>query len=467
MRVPAGVLLFAAGALLTGCGAPPGPPAPAPAAPVEPAPGAAARAADPAAPIPPGAVRPTKAAPPVAGAGLQFLHATVVTREGKSHTGVLRWGGEEAFWDDLLHGQKMDLPYADRQPEADRPHTQITFVGFLPIGVSQEGESGRQFAARFADISEIRPLEGDAVELTMKSGTKYRLEAGFDIGADLHLDDPASGAIDLNWRSIERIVFQPASAHDPEPRATRLFGKVATAAGTFTGFIMWDGEECLSTDHLDGDTAQERLSLEMGSLRAIEKLDGAGARVETEDGRVLELRGTNDVDSSIRGILVEDPRYGRVRVSWEAFKRVDFLPAATAGRRYEDYPSGRSLRGTVTDRDGRRWPGRVVFDLDESETWEMLDGMRQGVRYHIPFDSVRALEPLLDKTTRVTLRNGESLALGETQDVSDKNAGVLILDTTGPSAAGATGTAAATGTPAAADAGHYVPWRSVARIDLD
>jgi hypothetical protein len=290
----------------------------------------------------------------------------------------------------------------------------------------------------------------------MKSGSKYRLDGGFDIGATLHLDDPVSGGIDLNWKSLERIVFEPAPARAPEPKAARLFGKVTTEAGAFTGFIQWDGEECLATDRLDGDSAGERLSLEMGSLRAIEKLDGAGARVETHDGRVLELRGTNDVDSSIRGIFVEDDRYGRVRVSWDAFRRADFLPAAPAGRSYGDYPPTRSLGGTVTDRDGKRWPGRIVFDLDESETWEMLDGERAGIRYSIPFGAVRSLEPLPDKTTRVTLRNSEKLSLGETQDVNEKNAGVLVLEKADAPATG----------PPGAEPGHYLPWRSVARIDL-
>ena len=43
-----------------------------------------------------------------------------------------------------------------------------------------------------------------------------------------------------------------------------------------------------------------------------------------DDGRKLRLRGSNDVDDDNRGILVEDPRYGRVEISWDDFERLEF-----------------------------------------------------------------------------------------------------------------------------------------------
>jgi hypothetical protein len=386
------------------------------------------------------------------GRGLQLLYGTVVTEDGERYTGVLRWGNEEAFWDDLFQGTKGDLPYIDRQPEKDRPRHEIRFLGFLPIGFWEEGGKDRQFVARFGDIKEVQPLGEESAEITMRNGTKYQLAGGSnDVGTVVHVDDADSGGIELNWKRIERIILKTAPAPAPEPTASRLFGEVATEGGTFRGFIQWDSQECLSTDRLDGDSEDGRVSLEMGRIRAIEKRGSDnGVRVETSDGRELDLRGTNDVNDSIRGILVEDERYGRVRVSWEAFRRVDFREsaAAAAGRRYADYQPSRSLKGTVTDRSGKRWQGKIVFDLDESETWEMLDGARRGIEYSVPFEQVSALEPLNDKTTRVTLRNGQKLELGKTQDVSENNAGVLVLQS-------------------GAAPEHYLTWASVARIDLD
>jgi hypothetical protein len=262
-----------------------------------------------------------------------------------------------------MEGLKADRPYEDRQPEQDRPHLQIKFVGFLPIGISDEGTGGRGFSARFGDIGEIRPLEGDQAEIVMKSGTKYRLDGGSsDIGAIVHLDDSSAQGLDIEWRSIERVLFEPAPAKAPAPRAARLYGDVTTGAGKFTGFVQWDGQERLATDLLDGDTDEaKRVSLPMGSLRSIEKNGDDSARVRTEDDRDIVLRGTNDVNRSIRGIFVEDERYGRVRVSWDAFRRVDFRPAPPSVPATRTFGRRRALHGTVTDRDGKRWAGRIVL----------------------------------------------------------------------------------------------------------
>lgn len=410
-------------------------------------PASAAPAAAPAAPS-----RSASAPPKTGGPGSgsrELLRGTVVTDEGKRYTGVLRWGDQEAFWDDRFDGTKEDLPYLDRQPEKDRPHGEIRFLGFIPIGYWEEGEKGRRFTARFGDIKEIQPQSGDLVEVTMKNGTRYRLDGGSDdIGATIHVDDPKAGIHDLEWNRIERILFEPAPADAAQAKASRLFGEVVTDSGTFKGFILWDSQECLGTDRLDGDAKNERISLEMGQIRTIEKKGFDRSLIETRDGRKLELSGTNDVNDSIRGILVEDERYGRVNVSWAPFQRLELREPPADRRSYGDYQPGRPLRGTVTSRDGKKWRGRIVFDLDESETWEMLDGGSQGIEYSVPFERVRALEPRPDKTTVVSLRNGQTLRLEGSQDVSEKNAGVLVMKE-------------------GAEPEHYVPWGSVARIELD
>lgn len=99
---------------------------------------------------------------------------------------------------------------------------------------------------------------------------------------------------------------------------------------TFEGFIQWDSQECLDLDRLDGESGDGEMSVELGRIRAIEKHDEDGAWIELKDGRRLLLEGTNDVDASIRGILVEAPRYGRVEIPWAAFERAQFSDAAAS-----------------------------------------------------------------------------------------------------------------------------------------
>jgi hypothetical protein len=104
------------------------------------------------------------------------------------------------------------------------------------------------------------------------------------------------------------------------------------------------------------------------------------------DGREIELPGTLGLGDGNRGVYVDDPRYGRVLVSWKAFERVDFHPGG-GGPGYDDFPPGRPLRGEVATRDGRRLSGRLVYDLDESETTETLDAPSLGIDYMIPLGS--------------------------------------------------------------------------------
>src|SRR5262249_60041092 len=126
-------------------------------------------------------------------------------------------------------------------------------------------------------IRGIRRESGDLTEVTMKSGTRYRLEEGSnDIGATLHVDDPKAGIVDLEWTSIDRVLFEPAPAERNstreaverrgavQPTPSRLYGEVATEAGTLRGFIQWDSQEGLATGRLGGGVGRESASLEMG-----------------------------------------------------------------------------------------------------------------------------------------------------------------------------------------------------------
>lgn len=83
------------------------------------------------------------------------------------------------------------------------------------------------------------------------------------------------------------------------------------------------------------------------------------------DPGVTRLRGANDVDEDNRGVMVEDPRYGRVTIPWKEFDKVTFSDPAGSGPGYRDYPAGpagdtgiTSARRPGRPRDPRPAPGR-------------------------------------------------------------------------------------------------------------
>ena len=375
-----------------------------------------------------------------------YLYGTVETDSNKTYRGLLRWGNEEAFWDDLFNSAKRELPalkkYGDKETERERIEVFGVTIGYR----YSENNTERVFIARFGDIAEIEPRGGDDVRVTMKDGSKLDLEgASNDVGAAVTVLDEALGDVKLDWEDIEHIRFE-ATPKGIKPPAPRLFGKVETDAGSFEGFIQWDSQECLGNDKLDGETDDGDVSIEMGKIRSIAKHGSDRSKVELEDGRSFVLGGTNDVDSSLRGIFVDDPRYGRVKIEWRQFDRLELRKTSKSGRGYDEYKPARKLQGRVTDRDGKTYSGKLVFDLDEEAEWEMLNGNRENVEYYIPFAMVRSIEPR-DDDSLVGLRGGEELVLEDAQDVSDHNAGVLVQEDGGRAT--------------------YVRWRDVERVSFE
>jgi hypothetical protein len=294
-----------------------------------------------------------------------------------------------------------------------------------------DGYSSRVFSARFGDIASIRVTGDDEAEVTMRSGEIYDV-AGYsdDVGGRIHVLDATLGEIDLKWDRIETIEFM-AAPRDAAPPARRLYGIVETEIGEFEGYIMWDKEECLSTDLLDGESEDGDLSIEMGRISSIEPRGRSSSIVILNDGRKLRLRGSNDVDDDNRGIMIEDERYGKVTVAWDSFDRLEFRDAPGSGRGYDDYDDHGFLRGTVVDGDGNEYSGQLVYDIDESENWEALNGRDRGVEFAIPFSMIASIEPYGRDSAVVTLRNGEEIELEDSQDVSESHDGILVLDENG------------------------------------
>ena len=391
-----------------------------------------------------------------------FLYGRITTADGATYEGRLRWGGgggQEAFWGDYFNGVKQENPWLaavppERRPKETRP---VEIFGIKVAERKDEGNAGRLFMARFGEITRIE-ARGKEVRVTLKSGTVLdldRLEAS-DFDDDLRVWDGRRGVVDLKSLRIRTIELLPTRALGAAPY--RLHGTVRTRQGDFTGFVQWNRAECVGPDELDGYTADGELSLRFDTIRSIARRSRDGSLVTLLDGRESELSDTPEVGSGNRGIYVDDPRYGRVLISWDAFERVDFSPGAPgapgdSGPAYGDFPPGRPLTGSVTTPAGRRLAGRLVYDLEESETTDTLDAPSQGVDYILPFGLIASIVPpgreeRGTQRARVTLHNGEELRLERTGDLREGNAGMLIFVD-------------------GRQRPEYVPWSEVGQVDFD
>lgn len=384
-----------------------------------------------------------------------FLYGRVTTRSGAAYEGRLRFGGdEEAFWGDYFNGFKKENPWAaDVPPERLTESRPLTVLGVEIARRERRLDLGRPFMARFGDIRRVEP-SGRELLVTLKSGTGFvlnRFDAD-DFADGVRVWDDRHGVVDLGERRIRAIELLPTADLGATP--DRLHGTVRTPRGSFTGFVQWDRQSSVGSDELQGRTTDGELGLRFDAIRAIARDSADSALVTLLDGGEIVLSGSRAVGRGNRGVYVDDRRYGRVLVSWEALERLDFSVPDGSGPAYDDFPPGRPLSGAVATRTGSRLAGRLVFDLDESETTETLDAPAGGVDYTIPFGLVASIA-LPDREgcgdgrhASVTLQGGETLTLECSGDLGEGNAGVLIFEAGGESA-------------------EYVPWLDVKRIDLD
>jgi hypothetical protein len=404
------------------------------------------------------------AAQALAGDAQGLLYGRVTSRAGTVYEGRLRWGGEEASWVDLFNSAKAGNPWREVAGH-DRTPRRIEVLGVPLPFASNPADEDRQFIARFGDIAKIAVGDDDKAMVTMKSGTVYPVVDGSnDVGADIHVWDAKAGEVTLRWERIATIEFLPTPANLQGP--ARLSGTVRSREGDFTGTLQWNMRQALVTDTLRGEDADALKEIVFADIASIERRSDASSRVVLRDGKRFELADRRDVGRGNDGIFVDDPRWGRVLVSWGAFERVDFT-RGTPSPPYEAFPPGRPLHGKVTGADGKAHGGRIVFDLDESETWEFLNGNHlparrahplapwdphrddpAGIQFNVPIPLVAAIEPIDDESARLYLRDGRETVLEGETDVGEWNGGMLIYEN-------------GAGKPT------YIPWKDVRRVEFD
>ena len=382
-----------------------------------------------------------------------LLYGRVTTTDGITYEGRLRFGGgrgrdEEALWGNYFNGRKDGNPWVDPASLEQSPRERFSMEIFgIEVALARPYDLSRPFMARLGDIARI-DARGRDLRVTLKSGTVVELDRyeADDFADGVRVWDGTEGVVDLHERRIRTIEFQRgavAGSAGPYP----LFGTVRTRQGEFSGLVQWDRQACVGSDELAGRSADGEISIRFDEMSSIVRSTGEGALVRLVDGREVALTHTRRDGRANRGMYVDDPRYGRVLISWGAFERVDFSPGGT-GPAYTDFPPGHPLTGSVATRSGVRLAGRLVFDLDESETTETLDAPSGGVDYTILFGLIASIEPLGAEGARVTFHDGEALRLEAGGDLAATNAGMLIF---------------------AEGAAHprYVPWGEVGRVQLD
>jgi hypothetical protein len=369
-----------------------------------------------------------------------FIYGKVFTVDNKVYEGPIRWGKEEVYWVDLFNAGKEKnnnlryLSSREREQLDDRQHSWGEWNGgywrkWFDGWERNENDYTHQFTCQFGEIKSISPAGRKYADLVMQNGDRITVtgEGYNDVGLEIRIMDPEMGELDMSWGRIEKIEFMKAPKIIPNKFGKPLYGTVEAFGEKFTGFIQWDHDERLSTDKLDGDSEDGDVSIEMGKIRSIERRGGR-CLVILKSGRELRMEDSNDVDSGNRGIIIMNKDLVAVDVDWREFDKVTFsetIPATLPA--FNEFADQRPLKGTVVTRDGKALTGRIVYDLDEEYTYELLQGKRDDYEFITSFRQVKKIEPLSEYRATLTFLSGEKITLDDAQDVGERNQGILVF----------------------------------------
>jgi len=237
------------------------------------------------------------------------IYGKVYTQDDEIYEGRIRWDDHETFWDDILDATKSG------SSRGERPSQQVERrIEILGIKISwtedQEADGHRRFGIRLGRLRSIKRRSRNSAVLELKDGSRIRVSSsGTDIGSanrGIVVDDQDVGRVTIDWADFEKVVFSPEPMHEAKDEDDwRLYGTLTTWDGRdFQGFIMWDNDESLSSDILDGESRGEEMEIPFSKIRAIERKSSSSAMVELTSGKKLRLRDSNDVNDENKGIFV-------------------------------------------------------------------------------------------------------------------------------------------------------------------
>ena len=386
-----------------------------------------------------------------------FIYGKVTTEDGDTYEGPLRWGKEEVYWTDMFNASKKEnknLDYlSNRELDdlEDRYRDNNNLISRF-VNISwDDNNNGRyvhEFSTEFGNIKSLRIRSNNRVEVELKNGDYLRVDgSGYnDIGAKITILDEELGNVRLSWSNLEKIEFLPTPSRLDEKFGEPLYGTVVCDLGEFTGFVQWDHDERVGTDILDGEEDGDDYEIAFDKIESIERDGFSSSLVRLKSGRTLNLRGTNDVDDDNKGIIVTVKGLGRVDIAWDEFDRVTFKKAPNSGRSYRSFTSPVKISGTVEVDNGDTHSGEIIFDLDEEYTFEILNGEDDDVKFILPFYNIEEVTRRGSYAAIVRLKDGSKLTLEDSQDVTERNLGMLVK--TGGDHV-------------------YVPWDRVESIKLD
>ncbi len=362
----------------------------------------------------------------------EFIYGKITTKSNDTYVGFMRWGLEELAWHDVFNSVKVSDEHKKQKAEDKNKNLWKDFSWDLSsIWENKYREVSHTFACFFGDIKAIYPHSSSTLDLELKNGIHISLEGGSnDVGTTIQLYDFELGLVKIAWNKIKSIEFSQAPYLVKRPFGDLIYGTVDTyKKGAIEGYIKWDLDERTTQDVLDGYGSNGNNKIKFEDIRWIKKYK-EGVILKQGTGTELFLKGTNDVNSENRGIAIYNHDIGRIEIGWNDFNSLEIHKNIRKGPSYNDFKAPKGINAVVKTYSSEELSGMIVYDIDEKWEFEFLDGDDDNIKYQIPFRNIKSIYPKNKSYSMVKLRNGDQILLGERQDVSSSNDGILIFTKT-------------------------------------
>jgi hypothetical protein len=224
------------------------------------------------------------------------MYGTLTTRRGEEFTGFVAWDADECLSSDVIDGE----------------------------------DKGKSRKIKMSRIASIERYSSSGAEITLASGETIVLKGTNDVdnsNRGIAIEDPALGEVVVEWNEFDKLTFTPAPGtprYEDFAGGKVLSGTVQTEEGEiYTGDIRWDADEAYTWEMLNGETRDVKFRIEFGMIKSITRDSFRESQVTLWDGRTFDLRGSNDVDESNKGIIISQPGKKDIFVDWENFKSLE------------------------------------------------------------------------------------------------------------------------------------------------
>lgn len=348
------------------------------------------------------------------------IFGQITTVENKILKGYITWNGK-MWWIDFFEASKKDNSYA----AYFKDRHEILF---------RQGENHslkppvHAFICRFGNISKIRLIGTNTIELQVKDGNFIELKKGStnDIGSSIRLFDGTTVS-EIKWENISEVSFLEADSVFVASPEIPLTGIIRSNQGIYKGAISWNSKSTTANSEIIIWNSSEKISIPFRDIRQIErKKQTISIKVKSKNEN--KTQEWNNFSYSQGTMSANMPNIGSVSIPQSNFEMLEIVPLQSVDLlSYNDFKEPRRLSGEVETRDGRKVSGNIAYDLDEAMDFEILDGKNDNITYRIPFKYIQSVEPKNYKYSFITLRNGSTLSLGDSPDVNETNSGVIVF----------------------------------------